>query len=551
MNEGGKMRIQFCICYSDVFCYQKALSCIDNLVLPEGVEVFISAVSEAENIAEAYNAVTDYDEFDYRVYMYENVYIVNQSFIADVIEVFCQDDTIGMLGVLGEKKEKSDQKYGKWNVGCIDICNEYRTTRINYNCDSYYSEVDILNGVILVTKLNFKWKSLANDKNGYFDLVQSEQVREMGYKLVVPKQDTVWCLYEFGKSEYERMDIYTSDIGSRYVLPQNANEEKLVSVIIPVYNCEKYIGETLQSVVNQKYPNLQILVVDDCSTDDSWRIINEYASKDRRIEPIRLEKNSHLCVASNVAFGLSRGKYIALLGHDDLWDINKIDNQVKFLELFGEYSVCMSSCRVINSQGEDVTDFDEETRVYRDLFAQPNRSRSQWIDRLYYKSNALCAPSAMLRRDCVGGQLYNVGLLQLQDYYLWLLMLLKGNIYVMQEQLTKYRYHFGDNTNLSAMDEKKLNRMYNESVYIKKAFLERIDDAAFVDLFGKHLVKSGELSHLDIICEKALILKEIENKYFIDKFIEIFEDAETSEVFEKEYGIRPMDFYGMMTRIYV
>lgn len=82
------------------------------------------------------------------------------------------------------------------------------------------------------------------------------------------------------------------------------------------------------------------MIVDDASTDHTMEVISEYAS-DERLKLIHLEKNQHICNAGNIAFECAEGCYGAIIGHDDIWDINKLERQVQFLEKNQEYGVCL------------------------------------------------------------------------------------------------------------------------------------------------------------------------------------------------------------------
>ncbi|OXA94449.1 glycosyltransferase family 2 protein [Flavobacterium hercynium] len=106
----------------------------------------------------------------------------------------------------------------------------------------------------------------------------------------------------------------------------------LVSIIIPTYNTEKFIGATLQSVQDQTYQNWEIILVDDASTDDTVKIIQDFAANDRRIKLSVLPKNSGNGYARNVALEKATGKYIAYLDADDLWFPTKLEKQIQFLK---------------------------------------------------------------------------------------------------------------------------------------------------------------------------------------------------------------------------
>jgi teichuronic acid biosynthesis glycosyltransferase TuaG len=107
---------------------------------------------------------------------------------------------------------------------------------------------------------------------------------------------------------------------------------ELVSIITPTYNAEKFITETLKSVQNQTYQNWEMILVDDASTDETVKIISDFAEKDNRIKLFKLEKNSGNGFARNIALEKAVGKYIAYLDADDLWFPMKLEKQIQFLK---------------------------------------------------------------------------------------------------------------------------------------------------------------------------------------------------------------------------
>ena len=106
----------------------------------------------------------------------------------------------------------------------------------------------------------------------------------------------------------------------------------LISIITPTYNCGKFIGETIESVINQTYENWEMIIVDDCSKDNTKDFVNKYAQNDDRIKYHILETNSGAAIARTRAMELARGDYMAFLDSDDLWVEDKLEKQLKFMK---------------------------------------------------------------------------------------------------------------------------------------------------------------------------------------------------------------------------
>lgn len=131
---------------------------------------------------------------------------------------------------------------------------------------------------------------------------------------------------------------------------ENLINEPLVSIITPLYNCEKYIDETIQSVINQTYKNWEMIIVDDCSKDNGVKIVEKYQKLDKRIKLYRNEQNQGVSFTRNRAIDLSKGKYIAFLDSDDLWKKEKLSKQISFMEK-NNITLSYTGYEKINSDG--------------------------------------------------------------------------------------------------------------------------------------------------------------------------------------------------------
>ena len=123
----------------------------------------------------------------------------------------------------------------------------------------------------------------------------------------------------------------------------------LVSIITPTFNSANFIEETIKSVLSQTYPNWEMIIVDDCSGDDTEEIVSQYVREDTRIKYIRLEKNSGAAVARNKAMREAEGEYMAFLDSDDIWTAEKLSEQLSFMQ---EHNVSCTDYEQISESGE-------------------------------------------------------------------------------------------------------------------------------------------------------------------------------------------------------
>ena len=138
------------------------------------------------------------------------------------------------------------------------------------------------------------------------------------------------------------------------------DKEPLVSILIPLYNSQEHISETIESCLNQTYKRIEIIIVDDGSTDSSAKIVQKYANSHNNIRYYR-QKNSGAPRARNLAFEKSKGEYIQYLDADDLLSINKISSQIELLKRynFDPYIVCSSKFSYFKDSLKDAKYFSQ------------------------------------------------------------------------------------------------------------------------------------------------------------------------------------------------
>ena len=108
--------------------------------------------------------------------------------------------------------------------------------------------------------------------------------------------------------------------------------KNLVSIITPLYNCERFVQDTINSIIEQTYTNWELFLIDDCSNDNTLSIVESVAKEDRRIKIIRLKRNSGAAIARNEGIKYASGKYIAFLDSDDLWKPYKLERQLYHMQ---------------------------------------------------------------------------------------------------------------------------------------------------------------------------------------------------------------------------
>jgi len=123
-------------------------------------------------------------------------------------------------------------------------------------------------------------------------------------------------------------------------------DSRLVSIIMPAYNCAKYIGETIESVLEQTYDNWELVIVDDNSSDNTEDVIKEYIKSNKKIVYYKLTVNSGAAAARNKAMELASGTYYAFLDSDDIWFPEKLEQQISFMKRSNAYFSCTAYTKI-------------------------------------------------------------------------------------------------------------------------------------------------------------------------------------------------------------
>lgn len=323
-------------------------------------------------------------------------------------------------------------------------------------------------------------------------------------------------------------------------LMQNSD---FISVVMPSYNHAEHIAKAIESVLAQSYRKFEFLISDDASSDESWEVISKY--QDVRIRTFQQLRNLGPVGNLNYLIKQARGKYVALLNSDDLWQHDKLEKQISIMDSHPDLGACFTWAEMIDERGNQITG---PEAMWNDVFRQENRSQGQWLRHFFLKGNCLCHPSILIRRevyDFLGP--YNPGFNQLPDFEMWIRLVKNFPIYIIQEDLVT---HLRNGQNTSAVSPENSARNLTELVEIFRTYFNGTSDTIFINGFSDMFrLKLPILSASQLKCEKFFLLFDSAFAYSAGRSAAIsylmveFSDKNLERVLRDEYCFNIFDFY--------
>lgn len=231
------------------------------------------------------------------------------------------------------------------------------------------------------------------------------------------------------------------------------NNNPLVSVVIPVHNGEKYIKEALESCINQTYSTLEIIVVDDESTDTTLDILKEYEKKDNRIKAISVSKQNGLGNVINIGIRQSKGEYIARMDADDVMYPTRLEKQTEYLENNPD-------CVAVGGQ-IDIIDVDSKITGHREYAIEDKD-----IKKNMFLFQPFAHPAVTMRKSAVESVgLYPENMWKVEDVKFFFLLSQKGLYHNLSDTVLKYRMTFNTESQSKMVDHfKKTNEVRNWAI---------------------------------------------------------------------------------------
>lgn len=382
---------------------------------------------------------------------------------------------------------------------------------------------------------------------------QGDHCRRYDKEGLMERLEEQFCVHALGK-DYFGEKVFEqgafTDTSTLYILTKTKNvslnlaeeivvdeslckEGPLVSVIMSCYNHADYVAEAIESVLGQSYKNIEFLVADDGSSDDSALVMQRYSAYFAKEYYFQDNAGGRHDILKQQA----KGKYIALMNSDDVWKKDKLAIQVEYMESHEDCGACLTWCVYTDEQLKE-----QENTV----FIQKNRNSYEWMNYFWKKENVLCNPSSLLRREFSLRNLpYGRAFRQIPDFFNWIDLVQLTSIHIIPHVLIKMRrYQKDGQENASACTKENVIRHLVEEGCGWLGVIRDMDDKffrqAFCDLMRNPQADTPE----EIQCEKYFLMLNHHNCFVQNGALCYFNEIynATEKCFKEKYHYSRNDF---------
>jgi glycosyltransferase involved in cell wall biosynthesis len=494
-------KICFITCVNDLELYDECVKYLSNLNVPEGYEVENIFIEEAESITKAYNEAMKASDARYKVYMHQDVFVINKNFIFDILNIFQNDKNVGLLGVIGAKAiptsglwQDSGSKYGK--------VYDSHTSKMELTCfdevDKDYESVKVIDGLIMATQYDIPWCEEKFDGWSFYDLSQSMEFIKAGYKVAIPKQEKPWVIHDCGLANVEKeYQHYCEEFLKEYA----KDLFPLVSILIPTYNRPEYFKLALESILNQTYRNIEIIIGDDSINTETEDLVRKnYLKKYSNIKYYHNKKNMGQFDNDLKLFDMANGEFINFLMDDDLFEATKVQKMMEYFiqDTTEEISLVTSHRAVIDEIGRIKGIYGKTDELFNSSSILDGIQLGNFMLKFYF--NCIGEPTTVLFRKkslkepfgTFNGRRYGCSV----DMASWFNLLSQKKAIFINDTLSYFRIHSGQQQH----ELKIMLKGFADFIYAllncrEKGFLEDTYEYLealdrFVNLHSKNMIET-------------------------------------------------------------
>ncbi|MEW8955107.1 glycosyltransferase, partial [Clostridium sp.] len=395
-----------------------------------------------------------FNEEDIHIFLKEETFIIDKDFLVNIIEEFNKRENLVLGGIKGGYLNLDtlnlESLYGNYYVylnESLIVFSNPTSENLNYIYDS-----------IVITRGDYVLKNLY-DPLYMLDNIKRINANKKEVDLLFFKEPS--CIFN------EENFILSRDDKMSFIKRNNLEENyPLVSILMPTYNQTKYLKPAIDSALDQSYPNIEIIISDDSTTEDVKNFIKPYLNKYDFITYVKHESSDDFGLSNTLSLpGIAKGEYLSFLFHDDVFRGDKIERMVAIIKERDDISFVTSQRGLINENGDFLNGLNH---IFRTLDKDTLITKEDIGDLIIdLKYNFLGEPSVFLFRASLKDKLFNFNNNQYisnGDLASCINFLTEGNGYYISDTLTYFRYHGGQNTHNTTLE--KIGRIEWKKIYL-------------------------------------------------------------------------------------
>lgn len=445
-------KICFITCVNNEAKYRESLLYISRLNIPEGYEIESTAIRNASSMAEGYNRAMMSSDAKYKVYLHQDVLIINKNFIEDMLKIFESDNRIGMMGVIGAKRISTDAIWWNSSEKCGSVYNNSmeKMELLKFSePNKQLSDVQAIDELLFATQYDIHFRNDIFDGWYFYGASQTMEFLRQDYRVVVPSPEKACCIHDCGKAA---ASVFFENYRKLFLKEYSKDLFPLVSILIPTYNQTKFLKIALESAINQTYGNIEIIIGDDSTTDEVEKFIKPYLSQYNNITYFMNTKTVKDFGLSNCNNCLKacKGSYVAYLLHDDVFHPEKISYMMNYFINYHSVSLVTSYRQTIDESGNAIN---INALAFKKLYNEDKVINGRDFSRLVVTNqcNFIGEPStAIFKKDCLeAGSFGRFGGYHFRsdvDVAMWLSILEHGDGVYIPKTLSYFRQHANQNS---------------------------------------------------------------------------------------------------------
>lgn len=247
-------KIAFILCVNNQMYFDECCAYLDRLNVPEGYEVEVFPVWDSSSMCQAYNIGMNASDAKYKIYMHQDVFITEKNFLCNIVNIFKENDDIGMIGMTGASELPiSGIFFNSYDVGKVEVREQdFPYYYVAGNAHLQLTDVQAVDGMIIITQYDLMWREDLFENFDFYDVSQGLEFKKQGYRVVVPYQNTPWIIHDCSFPNLEKYDSDRQIFIDNYAKYLTYNSKQGFIYNYEIRSLENQLSEIIKKLIELK-----------------------------------------------------------------------------------------------------------------------------------------------------------------------------------------------------------------------------------------------------------------------------------------------------------